>query len=253
MPTTTPRPQTWLAVALSSQGPSSHCCLRETSCASHPPSQGLAPLERGGARYRWPCIDVGSIWRRTWLFPLLLLCHTMDAFIHFSNLSAAALAPSQKQTQQRGSHSWMPGWPCRTQHPQGQPPTWFVLRQLSTGHACLCLGSQQRRQHGSGVHNSTSLSDALFFGDKHSCAQGRSCCKCFSELAECPHDALQQSPDRHISNYSGTVPWVCVERVRVTGDASSYHNCEIRLTNCTNRLSVIVSRFSAKVRVICAQ
>jgi hypothetical protein len=34
-----------------------------------------------------------------------------------------------------------------------------------------------------------------------------------SELADCPHDALQQSPDHHISNYSGTVPRVCVEKV----------------------------------------
>lgn len=54
---------------------------------------------------------------------------------------------------------------------------------------------------------------ALFLGDKHSGAQGRSSCKCLSELAECPHDALQQSRDHPISNYSGTVPRVCVERV----------------------------------------
>jgi hypothetical protein len=131
-------PQTWLAVALSSQGPSSHGCLRETSCASHPPSQGLAPLERGGAGYGWPWIDVCSIWRRTWLFPLLFLYHRMNAFIHVSNLSAAALAPSQKQTRQQGSHSWMPGWRRRTKHPQGQPPTWFCPAAAVYG-ACLPL------------------------------------------------------------------------------------------------------------------
>jgi hypothetical protein len=83
-------------------------------------------------------IDLCYIWRRTWSFPLLFLCYTMNASIHVSNLSAAALAPSQKQTQQRGSYSWMPGWRRRTKHPQGQPPTWFCPA-AAVYRACLPL------------------------------------------------------------------------------------------------------------------
>jgi hypothetical protein len=92
-------------------------------------------------------------------------------------------------------------------HTQASHQPGLGLRQLSTGHACLRLGMEQSRQHGSSVHSISLRRRALCFGDLHSCVQSRSRCNCLSELAGHAFKMHCSSNLRSLqSNYSSTVP-----------------------------------------------
>jgi hypothetical protein len=63
-------------------------------------------------------------------------------------------SPLQGHDTTRRSRSWLPGWRRRrTEAHDGQPPARFGLRQLSTGHACLSLGTLRSRPSGSAGHS----------------------------------------------------------------------------------------------------